>query len=91
MDDSSKLWAKLSSSINYYLRTFTEEHFFTSNEELLNAYLSDLESDDGSYEYLDKKTFKFVRLNDDEIEKIKTAFLERVIKKKKKYEEENHK
>lgn len=80
-----ELWQKISGSINFHIRGLDEQDFVSSNEELLEVYLGDLKDiDTGVYTYLDKKTFKFIELNEDDIEKIKQAFLERVEKKKQK-------
>ena len=80
------LWLKISGSINFNIRGLCEEDFVNTNEELLEEYLKDLEDiETGGYSYLDKKSFKFVPLDSDDIDKIKGAFLERVEKKRQKF------
>lgn len=44
-----------------------------------------LDEEDGVYSYLDKKSFEYIELSDDDLEKIKKTFLERIEKKKVKY------
>lgn len=84
----ASMWQKLSGSINFYIREVWDEKLLLSNEELLNDYLSLLEGEEkGTYEYLDKSTFEYIKLSDEEVERIKKAFLERVEKKKIKFSE----
>ncbi len=80
------LWLKISGSINFHVRGLCEEDFVNTNEELLEEYLKDLEDiDTGGYSYLDKKSFKFVPLSEEDMEKITGAFIERVEKKRQKF------
>ena len=80
------LWVKISGSINFHIRGLYEEDFSNTNEELLEEYLKDLEdTDTGGYSYLDKRSFEFVPLNAEDVEKIKGAFLERIEKKRQKF------
>ena len=82
-------WKKLSGSINYYIRNVWKEELLRSNEDLLEDYLKDMEGEEvGEYEYLDKQSYEWVKLTDEEINKIKSAFLERIEKKKVKYADE---
>ena len=54
--DEKKLWMKISGSINHYLRYYDKR---MSDEELLEDYVEYvLGGENGSYEYLDKKTFE---------------------------------
>ena len=79
-------WKKLSGSINYYIRNVWKEELLRSNEDLLEDYLKDMEGEEvGEYEYLDKQSYEWVKLTDEEINKIKSAFLERIENKKVKY------
>ena len=82
------LWQKLSGSINFYIREVWKDKLLKSNEELLKEYLSYLDDGEGNLEYLDKATFEYVRLADEDIKRIKTAFIERIEKKKIKYADE---
>lgn len=80
------LWLKISGSINFHIRGLYEENFVNINEELLEEYLKDLEDiETDGYSHLDKKSFKFVPLSEEDMEKIKSAFLERVEKKRQKF------
>ncbi len=80
------LWLKLSGSITFHIRGLYEEDFVNTNEELFEEYLKDLEDiETGGYSYLDKKSFEFVPLSEEDMEKIKSAFLERVEKKRQKF------
>lgn len=82
-------WKKLSGSINYYIRNVWKEELLKSNEDLLEDYLKDMEGEEaGEYEYLDKKSYEWIKLTDEEVNKIKSAFLERIEKKKVKYADE---
>ena len=82
-------WKKLSGSINYYIRNVWKEELLRSNEDLLEDYLKDMEGEEvGEYEYLDKQSYEWVKLTDEEINKIKSAFLERIENKKVKYADE---
>lgn len=83
------LWSKLSGSINFYIRNVWKEDLLKSNEELLEDYLESFKGEDpNSYEYLDKQSYEFIKLTDEDVSKIKTAFIERIEKKKIKYEDE---
>ena len=81
--DEKKLWQKISGSITYYLNSYDREK---SNEELLEDYLflslpDDIE-DDGVRRYLDKQTFKSVDVSKEIEEKAKSAFIERLNKRR---------
>ena len=85
--DEKKLWQKISGSITYYLNSYDIEK---SNEELLEDYLflslpDDIE-DDGIRRYLDKQTFKYVEVSKEIEEKAKSAFIERLNKRRAKEE-----
>lgn len=58
-------------------------------EALLKAYFDiALDEVDGVYRYLDKRSFEYIELSDEDLEKIKKTFLERIEKKKLKYADE---
>ena len=81
--EEKKLWQKISGSITFYLKDYDREK---SNEELLEDYLyyvlpNDIE-DDGIHRYLDKQTFKYIEVSDDLLEKAKSAFIERLNKRR---------
>ena len=85
--DKKKLWQKISGSITFYLKDYDREK---SNEELLEDYLDyvlpdDIE-DDGVRRYLDKQTFKYVEVSKEIEEKAKSAFIERLNKRRSKEE-----
>lgn len=83
-------WKKLSGSISYYINwCIWNEDFLKSNEELLEDYLEYLEGEEaGEYEYLDKQSYEWIKLTDEEVKKIKSVFLERIENKKVKYADE---
>ena len=90
--DSKKLWLKISGSITYYFKYYNSK---LSNEELWLDYveyaLPDMEGD-GGHTYLDKQTLERVIVDDEMMEKAKTAFMERLEKrraKEVKVEDEN--
>ncbi|EOU1669850.1 MAG: hypothetical protein E6038_00055 [Clostridium perfringens] len=79
------IWAKLSSSISYYLRTCDLDY---SNEELLDDYLEFSFADseiEGNITYLNKQTREWVEIDIFLQERIKTTFIERVEKMREKY------
>lgn len=79
------IWAKLSSSISYYLRTCDLDY---SNEELLYDYLEFSFADSeikGNVTYLNKQTREWVEIDIFLQERIKTTFIERVEKMREKY------
>ncbi|MGL5803817.1 MAG: hypothetical protein ACRCX7_14780 [Cetobacterium sp.] len=82
------LWQKLSGSINFYIREVWDKKLLKSNEELLKDYLSYLDDREGNFEYLDKATFEYIKLDPEEVERIKKAFIERIEKKKLKHSKE---
>ena len=82
--DEKKLWMKISGSINHYLRYYDKR---MSDEELLEDYVEYvLGGENGSYEYLDKQTFKYVEVSKEIEEKAKSAFIERLNKRRAKEE-----
>ena len=85
--EPKQLWAKLSGSINFFIKGVWREDLLKSNEDLLKEfiYYSLIEVESKDYQYLDKKTFEYISLDGEMVEKIKTAFLERIDKKKLKY------
>ncbi|RDC51328.1 hypothetical protein DVA85_14240 [Acinetobacter sp. RIT592] len=80
--DKKKLWVKISGSITYYLKYYNTK---LSNEELWLDYveyaLPDMEGD-GVHTYLDKQTLERVTVDDEIMDKAKTAFMERLEKRK---------
>ena len=75
---------KISGSINHYLRYYDKR---MSDEELLEDYVEYvLGSENGRYEYLDKQTFKYVEVSKEIEEKAKSAFIERLNKRRAKEE-----
>ncbi|MEX6588256.1 hypothetical protein [Paraclostridium bifermentans] len=80
--DSKKLWLKISGSITYYFKYYNSK---SSNEELWLDYveyaLPDMEGD-GGHTYLDKQTLERVIVDDEMMEKAKTAFMERLEKRR---------
>ncbi|MDU6993144.1 MAG: hypothetical protein E6352_09825 [Streptococcus salivarius] len=79
------IWAKLSSSIAYYLRTCDLDH---SNEELLEDYLEFAYADseiEGNITYLNKQTKEWVEIDKPLQDRIKTTFIERIEKMREKY------
>lgn len=65
------LWQKLSGSINFYIRDICKDKILKSNEELLDEYLSYFDDGNGNLEYLDKSSFKYIKLTDENIERVK--------------------
>lgn len=79
------IWAKLSSSIAYYLRTCDLDY---SNEELLEDYLEFAYADseiEGNITYLNKQTREWVEIDKPLQDRIKTTFIERIEKMREKY------
>lgn len=80
--DSKKLWLKISGSITYYFKYYNTN---LSNEELWSDYveyaLPDIEGN-GVHTYLDKQTLERVIVDYEMIDKAKTAFMERLEKRR---------
>lgn len=80
--DSKKLWLKISGSITYYFKYYNTK---LSNEELWLDYveyaLPDMEGD-GVHTYLDKHLLERVIVDDEMMDKAKTAFMERLEKRR---------
>ena len=80
--DEKKLWLKISGSINYYLQSYSKR---MTNEELLKDYLEYVLPDmdgDGVPTYLDKQSLERVVVDDAMMNKAKTAFMERLEKRR---------
>ena len=85
IEKNPPIWAKLSSSMSYYLRSCDLD---CSNEELLKDYLefAYAESEiEGNIIYLNKQTREWVEIDKPLQERIKTTFIERVEKMREKY------
>ena len=80
--DSKKLWLKISGSITYYFKYYNTK---LTNEDLWLDYveyaLPDMEGD-GVHTYLDKQTLERVIVDDEMMDKAKTAFMERLEKRR---------
>lgn len=80
--ESKKLWLKISGSITYYVKYYNSK---LSNEDLWLDYveyaLPDIEGD-GVHTYLDKQTLERVIVDDEMMDKAKTAFMERLEKRR---------
>lgn len=79
------IWAKLSSSMSYYLRTCDLDY---SNEELLDDYLDFAYADseiEGNITYLNKQTREWVEIDKPLQDRIKITFIERIEKMREKY------
>jgi hypothetical protein len=85
--EPKQLWAKLSGSITFFIKGVWREDLLKSNEDLLQEFIhySLIEGESKDYQYLDKKTFEYILLDNETLVRIKTAFLERIEKKKLKY------
>jgi hypothetical protein len=85
--EQKQLWAKLSGSINFFIKGIWRQDLLKSNEDLLNEFIhySLIEGESKDYQYLDKKTFEYISLDGEMVEKLKIAFVERIEKKKLKY------
>lgn len=88
--EQKELWVKLSGSINYYIKDIWRENLLRSNEDLLQDFISySLQGEEPqSYQYLNKKTYEYITLDNETVERVKIAFLERIEKKKVKYADE---
>lgn len=89
--DHKELWVKLSGSINYYIKDLWKENLLKSNEDLLDNFIEYAlvsGEDPEEYQYLNKKTHEYISLDNQTVERVKAAFLERIEKKKVKYDDE---
>ena len=80
--DDKKLWLKISGSITYYFKYYNKK---LSNEELWIDYmeyaLPDIE-ENGVHTYLDKQSLERVVVDAEIMDKAKTAFIERLEKRR---------
>lgn len=80
--ETKKLWLKISGSITYYFKYYNSK---LSDEELWLDYveyaLPNIEGD-GVHTYLNKQTLERVIVNDEMMDKAKTAFMERLKKRR---------
>ncbi|MEG2246528.1 MAG: hypothetical protein RR942_14460 [Romboutsia sp.] len=80
--DDKKLWLKISGSITYYFKSYNRK---LSNEEIWLDYveyaLPDIDGD-GVHTYLDKQSLERVVVDDAMMDKAKTAFMERLEKRR---------
>lgn len=80
--DEKKLWLKISGSITYYFKCYNRK---LSNEEIWLDYveyaLPDMEGD-GVHTYLDKQTLERIVIDEKMMNKAKTAFMERLEKRR---------
>lgn len=70
--DNKALWVKLSGSINFNIRGLWKENLLRSSEELA----------EDSYSYLDKQTYEFIPISEEDVKDIRRIFIERVNRKK---------
>ncbi|MCR8747267.1 hypothetical protein [Romboutsia lituseburensis] len=80
--DEKKLWLKISGSITYYFKSYNRK---LSNEEIWLDYveyaLPDMDGD-GVHTYLDKQSLERIVVDDEMMDKAKTAFMERFEKRR---------
>ncbi|MGL5749079.1 MAG: hypothetical protein ACRCXT_01020 [Paraclostridium sp.] len=80
--DEKKLWLKISGSITYYFKCYNRK---LSNEEIWLDYveyaLPDMDGD-GVHTYLDKQTLERIVIDEKMMVKAKTAFMERLEKRR---------
>lgn len=86
--NNKDLWRKLCGSINFYIRGLWKENLLRSGEELVDEYIEYTLKDEDSYSYLDKQTYEYTPISEEEIKEIRRIFIERVNRKKEKYSEE---
>ena len=86
--DNKDLWRKLCGSINFYIRGLWKENLLRSGEELADEYIEYTLKDEDSYSYLDKQTYEYIPISEEEIKEIRRIFIERVNRKKEKYSED---
>lgn len=82
MIDDKVLWKKLSASISYYLK---DVDLYKTDKEIIKGYLYYcLEENEGKCRYLDKKTFEYVNIENELLEKVKDTLSERIEKRREK-------
>ncbi len=78
--DEKKLWLKISGSITYYFKSYNRK---LSNEDLWLDYVEYALPDmDGVHTYLDKQSLERVVVDEEMMDKAKTAFMERLEKRR---------
>lgn len=86
--DNKASWVKLSGSINFNIRGLWKENLLRSSEELADEYIQCTLVAEDSYSYLDKQTYEFIPISEEDVKDIRRIFIERVNRKKEKYSEE---
>ena len=82
------LWKKISGSINFNIRNLWKENLLRSSEELADEYIEYILVDKDGYSYLDKQTYEYLSISEEDVQEIKRVFIERVTRKKEKYSAE---
>lgn len=78
--DEKKLWLKISGSITYYFKSYNRK---LSNEEIWLDYVEyALPGIDGVHTYLDKQTLERIIIDEKMMAKAKSAFIERLEKRR---------
>ena len=80
--DNKALWVKLSGSINFNIRGLWKENLLRSSEELADEYIQCTLVAEDSYSYLDKQTYEFIPISEEDVKDIRRIFIERVNRKK---------
>lgn len=86
--DNKALWVKLSGSINFNIRGLWKENLLRSGEELADEYIEYTLKDEDSYSYLDKQTYEYIPISEEDVKEIRRIFIERINRKKEKYSDE---
>lgn len=86
--DNKDLWSKIIGSINFNIRGLWKENLLRSSEELVDEYIEYTLKDEDSYSYLDKQTYEYISISEENIKEIIRIFIERVNRKKEKYSKE---
>ena len=81
--DNKDLWSKIIGSINFNIRGLWKENLLRSSEELVDEYIEYTLKDEDSYSYLDKQTYEYISISEENIKEIIRIFIERVNRKKK--------
>lgn len=81
--DNKALQIKLSGSINFNIRSLWKENLLRSSEELADEYIQCILVDEDSYSYLNKQTYEFIPISEEDVKDIRRIFIERVNRKKK--------
>ena len=68
--DNKDLWRKISGSINFNIRDLWKKNLLRSSEEVADEYIESTLVDEDSYSYLDKQTYEYIPISEEDIKEL---------------------